>query len=133
MAQNTSAKQAKRNIFILFGIVIIIIVIIIIRDKTSAKINNESALNKPTATTRSIKEPINDVSYGTLICDECKEIGMKINVWTHPDRSGVAFSVSSGTQVKITDSQIYEDIKYYKVKYGSKTGWIRDIFVQKNN
>lgn len=128
MAQNKPAQRAKRNLAILFGVILLAVIAAVVIGQVKQKQREERMANYSTAT----PEPADVVEYGTLVCDDCKAANIDINVWTHPDRSGIAFSVPSGTRVQITDTQVYDGIRYYKVKYGGKSGWIRNIFVEKD-
>lgn len=67
----------------------------------------------------------------TLVCDECAEAGMKINLWKQPGGGGaVAGSVSNRTRVTILDTTTEDGRRWYKVSGGGTIGWILGDFVQ---
>jgi len=76
---------------------------------------------EPTATKQeptSTKQPEIEV---VLVCDECAEIGMEINIWSSQFSGKVIFSVH----------REYEDGRYWiKIRYQGKTGWILEDFAE---
>jgi len=66
----------------------------------------------------------------TLSCQDCAEVGMEIRIWTSPDRSGVAGSVSHNTPATVIDTTTYNGVLHYKVQVEGITGWVSHQFVQ---
>ena len=65
-----------------------------------------------------------------LVCDECAEIGMEINIWSSQFSGKVIFSVPNRTVVTRIDRE-YEDGRYWiKIRYQGKTGWILEDFAE---
>jgi len=85
---------------------------------------------EPTATKQeptSTKQPEIEV---VLVCDECAEIGMEINIWSSQFSGKVIFSVPNRTVVTRIDRE-YEDGRYWiKIRYQGKTGWILEDFAE---
>ena len=67
----------------------------------------------------------------TLVCDDCAEIGMEINIWKTPRRAGVAGSVPSGTRATVLDKETYNGVLHYKISASGITGWVSRQMVQK--
>ena len=66
----------------------------------------------------------------TLVCEDCKDAGMEINIWSDPQRSGVKGSVPSGTKATELDNETYDGIYYYKVTTNGITGWVSSSMVE---
>lgn len=65
-----------------------------------------------------------------LVCDECEEAGMDINIWQDKGISKVVFSVPNRTLVTQIDRALYDGRYWIKIEYQGKTGWILEDFVQ---
>lgn len=66
-----------------------------------------------------------------LVCPECEDAGMEITIWRSPSRSGVAGSVPHGSRVTIMDTQSYDGVRHYEIRYGGVRGWVSHLFVEK--
>ena len=66
-----------------------------------------------------------------LICDECEEIGMKINLWRDLNRSGAAGSVENRTEVTVIDEGYNDGVLHYRVRAPGVTGWVMKDFVNR--
>jgi hypothetical protein len=83
---------------------------------------------------RSSQQPkVNPTVYTVmLICDDCAQAGMNINVWQNAgtSRGNVVFSVPHQTSVNVVGSKTADDGRlWYNVEYNGKTGWIAKDFV----
>ena len=67
----------------------------------------------------------------TLVCEECADIGMEINLWSTPSRSGVAGSVPHNTPATVLETSTYQGVVHYKVTADGITGWVSELFVEK--
>ena len=86
------------------------------------------------ATSTPVPEPteIPPTAYQvTLFCQDCADIGMAINLWTDPDRSGVAGSVPHNTVVTVLDSRMVDGTQYYYVRYVNTRGWVSELMVKR--
>lgn len=71
-------------------------------------------------------------SVVTLVCEDCAAAGIKINLWSDPDRGSVVGSVPHGTSATIIDDARSSDGRLvYKVRAASITGWITSNFVKR--
>ena len=67
-----------------------------------------------------------------LVCDECAEAGMKINLWAKPGGgASLAGSVPNRTRVTLLDTTVEGGRRWCKVEAGRVTGWILSEFVQR--
>ena len=66
-----------------------------------------------------------------LSCPDCAEIGMKINIWTNPNRSGVAGSVDHNTRAIVYGTQTYDGVLHYNVEALGVRGWVSELMIQK--
>ena len=69
-----------------------------------------------------------------LICDDCAEIGMEINIWQNAgtSRGNVSFRVPHNTTVNVLNSKIADDERrWFRVEHNGNTGWIAEDFVRK--
>lgn len=83
------------------------------------------------STTTSV--PTSPPAYSiTLVCQECADIGMEINIWKTPDRQGrqTVGSVPSGTKASVLGTQVLDGVKHYQVRIGSVVGWVSELMVQ---
>jgi len=67
----------------------------------------------------------------TLVCEDCADIGMEINLWSTPSRSGVAGSVPHNTPATVLETSVYQGVLHYKVRARGITGWVSELFIQK--
>lgn len=51
-----------------------------------------------------------------LICPECADIGININIWSTPSRKGVEGSVPHNTTVIVLETKTYNSVLYYKIQ-----------------
>lgn len=68
--------------------------------------------------------------FDTLKCQICAEEGILINIWSHPDRSGLVAKVPHGTGVEIIGTVYYHAVKYYKIKVSGEAGYVRYWFIE---
>jgi len=77
----------------------------------------------------------NPTTYAVmLICDDCAQAGMNINVWQNAgtSRGNVVFSVPHQTTVTVIGSKTADDGRlWYNVEYNGKKGWIPRDFVNR--
>lgn len=68
----------------------------------------------------------------TLVCEDCAEIGMDINLWDSPERNSVTGQVPHGTEATVIEVEYNSDEArdYYHVEAGSESGWLPEDFVQ---
>jgi hypothetical protein len=70
----------------------------------------------------------------TLVCADCAEAGILINVWQNPGlaRGKVVFQVPHETAVTVRDAKSADDGRqWYYVESGGKQGWIATDFVKR--
>lgn len=67
-----------------------------------------------------------------LVCDECAEIGMEINIWSSQFETTrrAIFSVPNRTVVTRIDSAHEDGRNWIKIRYQGKTGWVLGEFVE---
>jgi len=69
-----------------------------------------------------------------LICSDCADAGININVWQNAgvSRGKVVFSVPHNTIVSVIGNKVADDGRtWYKVEYRGQTGWIAQDFVNR--
>lgn len=79
-------------------------------------------------------EPVATAFVITLICADCAEGGLDINLWDAPTRTRVTGHVPHGTRVTVleTASNADEGRQYYHVTAANgESGWLPEDFVQK--
>jgi hypothetical protein len=64
-----------------------------------------------------------------LVCDDCAEIGMRINVWTNPGRGGVAGQLPPRTLVTVTGSAEWDGLTHYRIWTPELTGWVSELLI----
>lgn len=68
----------------------------------------------------------------TLVCKDCADAGMEINLWDSPSRNRVTGQVAHGTRVTVLEARqnVGEGRAYYHVKVGGERGWVPEDFVR---
>jgi len=81
----------------------------------------------PTAT----PEPKPTTFTVILYCPDCADIGMAINLWSTPSRSGISGKANHGDTCTVTDTDTYDGLLHYKVTCGSQAGWVSENLVRR--
>ncbi|MCK4818215.1 hypothetical protein KA005_20765 [bacterium] len=84
-------------------------------------------VDTPKPATATIERPI---TYVTLHCPGCADIGMAINLWNTPSRSSISGKANHGDTCTVTDTDTYDGLLHYKVKCGSQAGWVSENLVR---
>jgi hypothetical protein len=87
--------------------------------------------SNPTPVPTTQPTPVPTTYSVTLFCQDCADIGMKINIWTSTSKVGVAGSVPHNTQVTVYGVTTYDGVVFYNVGTNGIRGWITEMFVQK--
>lgn len=65
-----------------------------------------------------------------LICDECEQAGLGINVWSRKGTgSRIAFTVPNRTVVDMFSSELFMGELWYRVEHQGRTGWTLGEYV----
>lgn len=67
----------------------------------------------------------------TLYCPECAGLGIKINIWSKPNRQGIKVKVPHNTIVSVIDKKTYNGLLYYKIRIHNIVGWVSEDFIKK--
>lgn len=62
-------------------------------------------------------------------CPECPPSG-QINIWTAPDRRGIAGQVQGGSEVAVLGTQEYNGVLHYHIRFGDIDGWVSYLMIQ---
>lgn len=116
-----------RAILLTLGIVAVVVVVVALAVSNS----NQRRESRPTPP-RVIVAPQTSGGQAILVCQDCAEIGMNINLWTEPGdlASGarVGGSAPHNTKATILD----QAAGWYKVKASNgATGWLQAEFVKR--
>lgn len=67
----------------------------------------------------------------TLVCQECADAGMQINLWVDSERTQISGSVPHGTTVTVLNFSIIGGRVLYQVRVGNVVGWVTSNFIKK--
>lgn len=58
---------------------------------------------------------------------------MKINLWNGPNQAKIIGYLWHGVGVEVTEAKQYEDRWFFKVRLGSRSGWVSDYVLSDAN
>jgi hypothetical protein len=121
-------KQLKT--FAVIGLLIILVVALVVSGIRKSQIGNTATptISQPAAT----QLPATPSTIVTLFCQDCAGAGMKIYIWTHPVRSGVAGSVPNNTNAELIRTLTVDGVKYYEVNVVGMgiRGYVSDLMIK---
>lgn len=76
-------------------------------------------------------KPLPEPEAALLVCQDCADAGININLWSSPERLKIVGSVPHLTTAVIIDTAQQEEWKLYRVRANNINGWITEDFVKK--
>lgn len=113
------------------GVVLAIGLAALVLTMVALSVNNGDTTETVTIATAVRSESVQMV---TLICVDCANAGISINVWQRAgqNRGRVVFSLPHLTSVRLNSSKIADDgRRWYEVGFQDKTGWVAEDFVRR--
>jgi hypothetical protein len=88
------------------------------------------------STTRSVRptlkpRPTATTYFVEIRCQECADIGMKINIWANTFDVILRGSVPHGTTARVHKTYTRDGIKYFEVTAGGIRGLVSEEFIHK--
>lgn len=113
-------KTTTKILLVLVGVIAVFWIL--------SAIGNQAKDNQAAIIEELIANP-NINKQAVLLCEDCAEEGILINLWDSPKKQKVLGSVPHLTEVTITAADSLDGVIYYKVRGSGLFGWISEPFV----